>query len=267
MAFGTARQLALCHCNTSGHGPSDIAPLYLGARMIRKLIKVLDRKERKFRGSFGRDITDPQERKRSQWHANWLDHGILRKRWHNFASVASGVYRSNHPDHGRFEAYAAMGIKTVLNLRGVAQQPHYLFEVESCEVLGMTLVTTQMAARRAPRVKELVDLIAAFHTIERPFLMHCKSGADRTGLAAAIYLMMYEDAPLELARKQLSFRYLHIRRTKTGILDHFLDVYAARLARSPITIDDWIRTEYDPAALTDSFAAKQAALWPWQGWR
>ncbi|WP_106744901.1 tyrosine-protein phosphatase [Yoonia maritima] len=235
--------------------------------MIRRIMKKLEKKEQNLRQSFGHDITDPQERKRSQFHFNWLDHGILRLRWHNFEEFAPGAYRSNHPNHARFEAYAAMGIKSVLNLRGVAKQPHYLFEVESCERLGLTLVNSQMAARRAPSVKELTSLISAFETIERPFLLHCKSGADRTGLAAAIYLMMFAGAPLSVAQKQLSFRFLHIRKTHTGILDHFLDVYAARIARSPIAIDDWITTEYDPEALTKSFAEKQATLRFWQGWR
>ena len=235
--------------------------------MFRKLQQMLERKEQAFRNSFGHDIDDPVERRRSEWHLDWLDHGILRRRWHNFAQVAPGVYRSNHPNHKRFAAYADLGIKTVLNLRGQAKQPHYLFEVESCERLGLTLVNVQMAARRAPERRELLDLLDAFATMERPFLMHCKSGADRTGLAAAIYLMIYEGADIATARRQLSFRFVHIRRTSTGILDHFLDVYAARAAQSPITIDAWIRDEYDRDALTRSFADKQAALWFWQGWR
>ncbi|KJZ19668.1 tyrosine-protein phosphatase [Loktanella sp. S4079] len=235
--------------------------------MIRRIFQKLAQKEKDLRQSFGHNIVDPQERKRSEWHMNWLDHGILRKRWHNFSEFAPGAYRSNHPNHVRFKAYAEMGIKSVLNLRGVAKQPHYLFEVESCEDLGLHLVTAHMAARSAPRVERLLQLIAAFETIERPFLMHCKSGADRTGLAAAIYLMLFEGQSLEDARKQLSFRYLHIRRTKTGILDHFLDVYAERNAQSPIAIDEWIKTEYDPDALTKSFAEKQANLKFWQGWR
>jgi protein tyrosine/serine phosphatase len=235
--------------------------------MIRKIFRALDRKERALRASFGHDINDPEERKRSYWHVKWLDHGVLRTFWHNFDQVADGVYRSNHPDHKRFEAYVALGIKTVLNLRGVAQQPHYLFEEESCEKLGLELVTVQMSARQAPKTERLILLLEAFETVERPFLLHCKSGADRTGLAAVIYLMVHEGQTLDQARHQLSFRFLHIRRTATGILDHFFDVYAARNAQSPIAIADWIKTEYDPEALTQSFADKQAALKPWQGWR
>ncbi len=235
--------------------------------MIRKLFSTLDRKERELRKSFGHDITDPNERKKSYWHVRWLDHGVLRTFWHNFEKVSDGVYRSNHPDHRRFQAYADMGVKTILNLRGVAKQPHYLFEEESCARLGLKLVTVGMSARQAPKAKQLIAVLDAFETMERPFLIHCKSGADRTGLAAAIYLMVHEGASVAEARKQLSFRYLHIRRSSTGVLDHFLDVYAARNAQSPIAIADWIRTEYDRSAVTASFAAKQAALKPWQGWR
>lgn len=235
--------------------------------MIRRILKKLERKEQALRKSFGHDITDPKERKRSMMHFNWLDHGVLRLRWHNFEEFAPGAYRSNHPNHQRFESYAALGVKSVLNLRGVAKQPYYLFEAESCKKLGLTLVNSQMAARRAPKIKELTQLLHSFETIEKPFLMHCKSGADRTGLAAVIYLMVFEGKALADVRKQLSFRFLHIRKTDTGILDHFLDVYAARNAQSPIAIDDWIKTEYRPAELTKSFAKKQAKLRFWQGWR
>jgi len=235
--------------------------------MIRKFFKSLEEKEKAYRNSFGHDITDPDERRRSYWHVRWLDHGIFRTYWHNFEQVAPGVYRSNQPDHTRFESYAKMGIKAVLNLRGKARQPHYLFEVESCAALGLTLTNVGMSARQAPKPAELKKLIAAFETIDRPFLIHCKSGADRTGLAAALYLIIFEGTPVAEARRQLSFRYLHIRRSSTGILDHFLDQYAARHAESPISMRDWIETEYDSNALKRSFAAKQAALKPWQGWR
>ncbi len=234
---------------------------------MRKIISALRKKERAFRTSFGRDITDPKERRNSLVHFNWLDHGILRKHWHNFAQVAPGVFRSNHPDHTRFKDYAAQGIKTILNLRGAAKQSHYLFEAESCAAVGLHLVNIKMSARKAPPVAVLLKLLSAFETAEKPFLMHCKSGADRTGLAAVLYLLIVEGQPLDVARRQLSFRFLHIRRTSTGILDHFFDEYAARNASSPIAITEWISTEYNPEALTLSFAAKQAALRPWQGWR
>ena len=235
--------------------------------MIRRFSEFLGKAEHDWRKSFGQDIVDPKERKKSLWHLRWLDHGILRIWWTNFSTIAPGVFRSNQPDPKRFEGYAKQGIKTVLNLRGEPDQPHYLFERESCQALGMKLVSVKMSARRAPRASTLEELMTAFETMEKPVLMHCKSGADRTGLAAALYLMLYEGVPVEIASKELSIRYLHLRKTYTGVLDHFFDVYAARNAQSPIPIDEWIRTEYDRDAVKESFAAKQKSLRFWQGWR
>ena len=231
------------------------------------LNEMLKKKERDLRTSFSGDITDPAGRRRARFHFNWLDHGVLRVMWHNFAEVAPGVYRSNHPSHKRFTAYAKMGIKSILNLRGANNEPPFKFEEESCSKLGLALISVRFSARQAPRRDSLLELIAAFQTIEKPFLIHCKSGADRTGLAGVLYLMIHEGESVEKAMRQLSFRYLHIRRTSTGILDHFFDVYAARNAQSPIGIVDWIRDEYDREALIESFEAKQASLKWWQGWR
>ena len=234
--------------------------------MLRRLATWLDQKERSYRNSFGRDIVDPAERKRSLRHYNWLDHGILRYRWHNFAEVAPGVYRSNHPHHARFAAYADMGIKAVLNLRGESQQSHYLFEVESCEALGLQLVTVHLGARNAPLQHRLVALLDAFDTLPRPFMMHCKSGADRTGLTSAFYLLHAHDATDAEARAQLSFKYLHIRKTRTGILDFVLDTYLAARAATGISLRDWVETGYDKDKVTAAYQAKKARERFWQGW-
>ena len=213
------------------------------------------------------EIDTPAGRKRAYRSMEWVDHGILRHRWHNFEQIAPDVYRSNHPSLRRFEAYAEMGIKAVLNLRGAMFSPEALFEIEICERLGLDLIVTPMAARRAPTVVELNRLFDAFEAIERPFFMHCKSGADRTGLASALYLLHYQNADLATAKAQLSFAYVHIRRTATGVLDHFLTLYEADHAQTGIGVLDWINSAYDPDVLTESFAARQKALRFWQGWR
>lgn len=234
---------------------------------MKRLVQHLEGKERALRGSFDGDLSTPAKRRRAQRLATWVDHGILRALWHNFSTVAPGVYRSNHPDHKRLAAYRARGIKTILNLRGALHEAPNVLEAESCRQLGLTLVTVSLSARQAPKRDKLLQLVTAFETLEKPVLIHCKSGADRTGLVSVLYLMIHCGEPVETAMRQLSLRYLHIRRSATGILDHFFDVYAARNARSPIDIVDWIRDEYDRDALITSFAAKQASLKWWQGWR
>jgi len=159
-----------------------------------------------------------------------------------------------------------MGIKAVLNLRGVSEYAHYLFEVESCEALGVELVTVPLGARSAPNPDRLLMLLDAFETLPKPFLVHCKSGADRTGLAAAFYLLLYTDASDAKVRRQLSFRYLHIRKSSTGILDHILETYLAARGQTGIGLRDWIATVYDKHAIVADYKAKKAKERFWQGW-
>lgn len=200
-------------------------------------------------------------------HFKWVDHAILRYKWTNFDQVAPGVYRSNHPGHDRLKAFADMGGKTILTLRGAPKDPPYLLEADSCKALGLKLVAIGLSARRAPKKQALLDLLDAFETLEKPFLMHCKSGADRTGLASALYLMIHQGRSVEDVQDQLSFKYIHIRRIQTGILDHFLRLYTEQNEKAPIGVRDWIQDFYDPDVLTESFAQRQAGLKPWQGWR
>lgn len=213
------------------------------------------------------EVSTPKGRKRAQRQLYWVDLGILRRCWHNFAKVAEDVYRSNHPTTARLEEYAALGITTVFSLRGGKHLPQYLFEAEACTRLGLKLECFKMSASEAPTVDQLDMLFEVFDRIEKPFLMHCKSGADRTGLSSALYLLAYEGADIATAKKQLSFDYIHIRRTATGILDHFLDTYEAHRLQTGIGVREWIATEYNSDALKVSFAAKQRLLWFWQGWR
>jgi protein tyrosine/serine phosphatase len=87
-------------------------------------------------------------------------------------------------------------------------------------------------------------------------LIHCKSGADRAGLASAIWLMVMEGRPVEEARAMLSWRYLHLRWSRTGVLDLVLDSYGARNAAAPIGFEDWVATEYDAEAVQAAFDGK-----------
>lgn len=214
--------------------------------------------ERSSRLRIGSDISTPRARRRAWWYTELFDHALLRRAWSNFHEIGPGAFRANHPNHKQLTKYRDLGIRTVLTLRGNGNGAPFLFERESCKRLGMKMHFVALSARRAPDADELNKLFELFRTIDRPFVMHCKSGADRAGLASVLYQMVQMGKPVEEARKQLSFRYLHIRASETGILDHFLDHYAQRNAREPIEIERWIATEYDAAELTRSFAASRS---------
>lgn len=212
------------------------------------------------------DMTTEDGRAAALRNFAWVDHDILRRKFHNFHLIGEGAYRSNHPSYERFRDYAAMGIKTVLNLRGVSPDPFHAFEVEWCAEFGLTLVNIQMYAKDAPSKEALNELLDAFETMERPFLVHCKSGADRTGLAAAIFKLVYEGATIDEAKDCLRFKYHHIRRSGAGILDHFLILFEHAHKATGVGIVDWINGDYDPAELRRSFDEKRAGWRIWQGW-
>ena len=226
--------------------------------MTRTLWSRLEAAERRLRHSFGNDITDPRARRWSTLHYHLFDHAFLRTVWTNFWQVAPGVWRSNQPTDARFGKYAAMGIRTVINLRGEDTRAHYLFEKESCDRLGLTLVNAKLWAREAAPRSRIEAVIDALRAAERPLLFHCKSGADRAGFVAAMYLMVFEDVPVQVARAQLGLKYIHLKGTRTGVQDYVLDIYEARLALGTIGFEDWIRTEYVARPIQAGFVQRRS---------
>lgn len=221
---------------------------------IRKRIK------RKFKSYFDHRLDTPHERRKSLAYAKWVDLGFLRSFWTNEGDVAPGVFRANHPTDKRFEGYARKGVKTVLNLRNDVDYAPVKLAQESCSRYGLNYVTFPMAPRRAPKKQELLDLIALFPKLEKPILIHCKSGADRTGLASAIWLLTQEAATLEQAQKELGLKYLHLKDFETGVLDAVLESYNE--FQHHMGFQEWIQQHYDPLSVTQ--LASNPALSAWQ---
>lgn len=182
-----------------------------------------------------------------------FDHGLLRKVWPNEHRVAEGVLRSNQPDPARIRRLAGQGVKAILNLRGATEYGSYLLEREACAAAGIELADFKLSSRVLPTRAELLALDALFERLPRPFLMHCKSGADRAGFAAALYLLLRGEVTAAEAREQLSWRYLHLKSGSTGILHFLIDRYAADAETEPMSFRGWVERRYDPAALTAAY--------------
>lgn len=130
------------------------------------------------------------------------------------------------------------GIRTVINLRGAnPDEPWYRNEVRACAEAGVTLVDVRMSARNLPAREELLKLFDAFATASEPLLMHCESGADRSGAAAAIWRMQIMGHAREDARAELSLRYGHLR-WKYPKMDELIE----RLKPER----EWILNEFSP---------------------
>lgn len=130
----------------------------------------------------------------------------------NFSVVVPGeVYRSNQPSASEIKDYAdRYGIKTIVNLRGEdGNASWYRKEVATAKGLGLTHIDFKMSADQELSANEARQLIAILRDAPKPVLIHCRSGADRTGLASVIYLNRIAKVDEHTAEKQLSIRYGH----------------------------------------------------------
>ena len=122
---------------------------------------------------------------------------------------------------------------------------------------GIELIDFQVFSRDTPTREAIFAARDLFERIEYPALMHCKSGADRAGLMAVLYMLLKEKLPFSEAVGQLSFKYLHIKHGKTGMLDAFFQAYAdfnagkAEAEWKPFL--DWVAEDYDRLKVKEDF--------------
>lgn len=131
----------------------------------------------------------------------------------NFHEVIQGeFYRAAQPEGAQLERYInGHGIKSVINLRGEnANAPWYQEEVATSKRLGVKHIDFRMKAARELTNEQAMELIEVMRNAPKPLLVHCRAGADRTGLASAIYVAAIAKGSEWDADYQLSLRYGHI---------------------------------------------------------
>jgi len=185
----------------------------------------------------------------------FVDHAIFRLPWRNWDVVIPGkLYRSNHPTPGALaQAKRKFGLKTLVNLRGHRACGSDALSREAAKNLGLAHVDMAFESRGAPHKERILRFYDLYQKLAFPALMHCKSGADRAGLASGLALL-FEGGRAADALKHLSWRYLHSSKARTGILDAFFLRYQ-REAEGRIGFMDWIRNEYDETKLIADFRA------------
>ncbi len=191
----------------------------------------------------------------------WLkDHGFIRDIYCNRHRIADAAWRSAQPAPHHLRSARAAGVRTILNLRGRRDTcGSYILEREACEKLGLTLVDFPIRSRGALEKETLRAAATIFDGLEYPILIHCKSGADRAGFMAALFLFLHEKRPLNEALSQLSLKYGHIRQAKTGVIDYFFRRFREETDGSAKSFLTWIDDAYDPRELDTAFKESWAA--------
>jgi protein tyrosine phosphatase (PTP) superfamily phosphohydrolase (DUF442 family) len=167
------------------------------------------------------------------------------------------VVRSAQPTSQLPQWVRGHRLKSILNLRGGGPADWwYEDEVRVARESGLSFYDLPLSATRRPARLDLLRLIDLLQQCPYPLLIHCKSGADRTGLASALYLMLQLGQGPEQAEGAFSLEFGHVPLGGTEHLHEPLDEYAGwlkanGLPHTPKRFRAWVKNEYrsaDPPA-------------------
>lgn len=114
----------------------------------------------------------------------------------NLYKISADLYRSEQPGKAEFAQLSQLGIVSVLNLR------ERNTDKEKAKTTKLVLYHVPMEAED---IKD-ADVVAALKILrdcEKPVLVHCKHGADRTGLIIAMCRIVFQNRTKEEALDEL----------------------------------------------------------------
>jgi tyrosine-protein phosphatase SIW14 len=109
----------------------------------------------------------------------------------NFGRVTENLYRGGQPTADGFNALHAMGVGIVVDLR--EKPAEMATEKRRVESLGMKSIDIPWSANQEPssaKIVEFLDLVRA--NPDTKIYVHCRRGADRTGVMIAAYRIAVE---------------------------------------------------------------------------
>jgi protein tyrosine/serine phosphatase len=130
----------------------------------------------------------------------------------NFHAVSEGTfYRSAQLSKNELQsAIREHNIRSVLNLRGAHPgQAWYDEELAMSRSLGVAHYDYALSSHRLVTKQQIGEVLGLVRDAPKPLLVHCKAGADRTGLISALYRFAGEGVSADEADRELSLVYGH----------------------------------------------------------
>ena len=141
-------------------------------------------------------------------------------------------------------------IRTVINLRGSnPQHSWWQYETKICRDLQVDHRDIPLNSRALPSRQILIDILDAFEISQKPLLIKCSGGQDRTSFVSALYIVFRKgwSARSDAVGQFAKWPYLHWPKRHQRWLKLFL-IYADQEAKGrPLAA--WIRDEYAPERL------------------
>ena len=139
--------------------------------------------------------------------------------------------------------------KSIINLRGKDKEEWYQTETKISQKNNVELYNVRLSAYKYPVSSEVDSLVRILQTAEKPILLHCQAGADRSGMASALALAVEKDATLQDMKSHFSWKYFvnPFRSQSSGKL--FFSSYEQFLQKNGLSHNrakllSWIENEY-----------------------
>ncbi len=145
----------------------------------------------------------------------------------NFHKVDKELYRSAQLRPFNMGYFIEKhNIKSILNLRGVdLTVPWYNDEIAFCKKNKVKHYNYGILDRSTITMEQMDEIVRIMKEAPKPLLIHCKAGADRTSLGAALYLHALKND--KDAESELSILYGHFPwlGSKTYFMDDAFENY------------------------------------------
>jgi protein tyrosine/serine phosphatase len=118
----------------------------------------------------------------------------------NLHKIDEKVYRGAQPTDEGFRNLAKMGVRTIVDLRGPEHSETY--EKRVVEAAGMRYVSIPMKGMMEPTENQILGALKVMNDPDAgPVFVHCRRGADRTGVVIACYRISHDawNAPRALS--------------------------------------------------------------------
>ncbi len=154
----------------------------------------------------------------------------------NFGRINDHIYRGGQPKDDEYKELAAMGIKTVLDLREDAER----YARGSAEGAGLRYINLRLNAKRPPTMEESNRFLSLVNDRQNlPVFVHCAGSRHRTGVLIAVYRMEIDGWNADRAYREMKDFKFYSRwgygEMKEYVFDYYEGLTARRAQLTPAT--------------------------------